>query len=98
MQKSGAVIDDILSSVEPYYYRVGSGQVLPAVEEAVLGMRAGDVWDLVIPPELGFGTKGRQSSPGKPRIAGDAILDCTLEMVAVPGKDEELLEANGLID
>merc|ERR1719171_706797 len=92
VQKSGAVIDDILSSPEPYYYRVGSGQVLPAVEEAVVNMKAGDVWDMEIPPALGFGTKGRQSSPGKPRIAGDAILECKLEMVAVPGKDEEILE------
>lgn len=98
VQKSGAVIDDILSSPEPYYYRVGSGQVLPAVEEAVVNMKAGDVWDMEIPPALGFGTKGRQSSPGKPRIAGDAILECKLEMVAVPGKDEEILEQNGISD
>ena len=37
-------------------------------------------------------------SPGKPRIAGTAILDFTLELVAVPGKDDEILEMNGLID
>ena len=37
-------------------------------------------------------------SPGKPRIPGDAILDCTLELVSVPGKDEEIIEMNGVID
>ena len=37
-------------------------------------------------------------SPGKPRISGTAILDFTLELVAVPGKDDEILEMNGLID
>ncbi len=37
-------------------------------------------------------------SPGKPRISGDAVLDFILELVAVPGKDEEILETNGLTD
>jgi peptidylprolyl isomerase len=55
-------------------------------------MRSGDVFRLTIPPELGFGEKGRSSSPGKPRIPGNAVLDFTLELVAVPGKDEELIE------
>jgi len=98
VRSNGAVIDNILESAEPYYYRVGSGQVVPAVEEAVVMMRSGDVWQLMVPPELGFGTKGRNSSPGKPRIAGDAILDFTLNLVAVPGKDEEILEENGILD
>jgi peptidylprolyl isomerase len=98
VQKSGVVIDDILASSEPYYYRVGSGQVLPGVEKAVVNMRAGDMWQLELPPELAFGTKGRSSSPGKPRISGDAVIDFTLELVGVPGKDEEILEANGLAE
>lgn len=37
-------------------------------------------------------------SPGKPRISGTANLDFTLELVAVPGKDDEILEMNGLMD
>lgn len=92
LQSSGQVIDDILTSAEPYYYRVGSGQVLPAIEKAVVMMKSGDVYQLTVPPEFGFGTKGRSSSPGKPRIPGTAILDLTLELVAVPGKDEELID------
>ena len=98
IEKTGQVIDDIMTSPEPYYYRAGSGQVVPAIEEAVLGMAPGDIWDLTVKPELGFGTKGRNSSPGKPRIAGDAILKFTLQLDGVPGKDEELIEANGIID
>ena len=95
---SGAVIDDIMNSAEPYYYRAGSGQVVPAIEEAVLQMTAGDVWELTVPPNLGFGTKGRSSSPGKPRISGDAILKFTLALDAVPGKDEEIIDMNGVLD
>jgi len=95
IQGTGAIIDNIMDSPEPYYYRAGSGVVVPAVEEAVLMMRTGDVWQMVVPPELGFGSKGRSASPGKPRIPGTAVLDFTLEMVAVPGKDEELLDVTG---
>ena len=70
----------------------------PAIEEAVLQMTAGDVWELTVPPNLGFGTKGRSSSPGKPRISGDAILKFTLALDAVPGKDEEIIDMNGVLD
>ena len=48
--------------------------------------------------KYGFGEKGRPSSPGKPRISGDAILQFTLALEGVPGKDEEIIEQNGLID
>jgi len=98
VQKTGQVIDNILDNPEAYYFRLGSGTVLPAVEEAVKLMKSGEVWDLEVPPALGFGPKGRSSSPGKPRVPGDAILDFTLELVAVPGKDEEMLEELGVRD
>jgi len=94
VQATGAVFDDIMSG-EPYYTRVGSGNVLPGVEEAVKLMRSGDTWNLTLPPELGFGPKGRPASPGKPRIPNGATLDFMLELVAVPGKDEELIEVAG---
>ena len=55
------MIDDIMATPEGYYFRVGSGQVLPAVEKAVVKMRTGDVWQLSIPPELGFGKEGRKA-------------------------------------
>lgn len=92
VKATGAVFDDIMSSPEPYYTRLGSGNVLPAVEEVLPLMRSGDVWDLTIPGKLGFGEKGRSASPGKPRIPGNAELSFTLELVAVPGKDDEILE------
>jgi len=85
-----------MSNPEGYYFRVGTGVVLPAVEQAVVKMKTGDVWQLTVPPALGFGEKGRSASPGKPRIPGDAVLDFTLELVAVPGKDDEIIEMNDL--
>ena len=98
VEKTGAVIDDIFNTPETYYYRVGSGQVVPAVEEAVQLMKPGDVYELTVPPALGLGSKGRQASAGKPRIAGDAILSFTLLLDSVPGKEEDIIEVNGLQD
>ena len=95
---TGAVFDDILESAEPYYTRVGSGNVLAAVDEAVKMMKTGDVWELTVPPELGFGKNGRSASPGKPRIPANAVISMTLELTTVPGKDDELIEANGILD
>jgi len=89
---TGAVFDDIMESVEPYYFRVGNEKVLPGVEEAVKMMRTGDVWELAVPGKLGFGEKGRSASPGKPRIPSNADLTFVVELAAVPGKDEEILD------
>jgi len=93
VKASGAVFDDILASPEPYYTRLGSYNVLPAVEEVLPLMRTGDKWQLTVPGKLGFGEKGRSASPGKPRIPSNAELDFILELVAVPGRDEEILES-----
>ena len=72
-----------------------SEKVLPGVEEAVKMMRSGDVWELAVPGKLGFGEKGRSASPGKPRIPSNADLTFLVELVAVPGKDDEILEVTG---
>jgi len=95
VKATGQIFDDILESPEAYYFRLGSGVTLPAVEEALLDMRTGDKWQLDVPGKLGFGEKGRQASAGKPRIPSNADLDFVLELVAVPGKDEEILEVTG---
>jgi len=95
---TGAVFDDILASPNPYYTRIGSGNVLPGVEEALVLMHSGDIWDLKIPGRLAFGEKGRSASAGKPRIPSNAVIDFRLELVAVPGRDEEILEINGVVE
>jgi len=93
VKSSGAVFDDILGSSEPYYTRLGSYNVVAGVEEVLPLMRTGDKWQLTVPGKLGFGEKGRSASPGKPRIPSNAELDFIIELVAVPGRDEEILES-----
>jgi peptidylprolyl isomerase len=44
---------------------------------------------------MAFGPKGRPSSAGKPRIPGDAIVMFEVEMVGLPGKEQELIDLIG---
>ncbi|CAB9497775.1 FKBP-type 22 kDa peptidyl-prolyl cis-trans isomerase [Seminavis robusta] len=88
-------IDDIFSTPEPYYTRVGSGGLLKGVESTLPLMRVGDRWELTIPSSLAFGSKGRPASAGKPRIPSDATIIFDVEMVGLPGKEPELIELMG---
>jgi FKBP-type peptidyl-prolyl cis-trans isomerase len=92
---NGVVFDDLFKKEGFYYHRVGSGNLVPGVEEALYLMHAGDVFELEIPGPLGFGPKGKKASPGQPSIPPNATLKYTLELLALPGRDEELLEVTG---
>ena len=95
VEATGNVIDDIFETPEPYYTRVGSGGLLKGVEEVLPSMRVGDRWILTIPGNLAFGSKGRPASAGKPRIPSDATIIFEVEMVGLPGKEQELIELIG---
>lgn len=55
-------------------------------------MRVGDIYELTIPGQLAFGSKGRRASAGKPSIPPNATVNYTLELTTIPGKDRELIE------
>jgi len=44
---------------------------------------------------MAFGSNGRPASAGKPRIPGDAIIDFEVEMVGLPGREQELIDIIG---
>lgn len=88
-------IDDIFGTPEPYYTRVGSGGLLKGVEEVLPMMATGDRWVLTIPSNLAFGPKGRPASAGKQRIPANAEITFDVEIVAIPGKEQELIELIG---
>ncbi|CAM9309422.1 unnamed protein product, partial [Discosporangium mesarthrocarpum] len=87
--------DNILDSQEPYYMRVGGGNLVKGVEEAITMMHLGDKWEITCPSELGFGNKGRPPSPGRPRIPPGAELTYLVEVVSLPGKEQELFDLVG---
>ena len=45
--------------------------------------------------ELAFGQKGRPASAGKPRIPADQVITFELEIVGLPGREQELIELIG---
>ena len=44
---------------------------------------------------MAFGKEGRRASAGKPRIPADATIVFDLEVVAVPGREVELIDLIG---
>lgn len=92
---TGNTVDDIFETPEPYYTRVGSGGLIKGIEEVIPLMRVGDRFFVTIPGKLAFGPKGRPASAGKPRIPSDATITFDIEMVTLPGKEQELIELIG---
>jgi FKBP-type peptidyl-prolyl cis-trans isomerase 2 len=52
----GDVIDSNLAGGDPLVYTQGGGQLLPALERALAGMRGGERKKIAIPPEDAFGS------------------------------------------
>jgi len=88
-------IDDIFDTPEPYYTRCGSGGLIKGVEEVLPMMKLGDRWELTVPSKLAFGSKGRSASAGRPRIPADIDVVFEVEVVALPGREPELIELIG---
>jgi|GEM_PF-528436 len=52
-----AKIDGAVFDTEPLNFTVGEGFMIPAIEEAVLGMKVGEEKTVVVPPEKGYGER-----------------------------------------
>jgi len=55
----------------------------------------GDRYFITVPGKMAFGPKGRPSSAGKPRVPGDATVTFDVEMLTLPGKEQELIDIIG---
>jgi FKBP-type peptidyl-prolyl cis-trans isomerase len=66
MLLNGTVFDQADAS-KPLKIRLGRGNLVEGWEEALQKMHRGEKWLLIIPPELGYGSRGRP--PSIPRSA-----------------------------
>jgi FKBP-type peptidyl-prolyl cis-trans isomerase len=68
-------------SAKPFGFPLGSGQVIGGWDEGVRGMRVGGTRRLIVPPSLGYGSRG---VPGK--IPPDATLTFDIQLLGVVDK------------
>ncbi|MFL5873248.1 MAG: FKBP-type peptidyl-prolyl cis-trans isomerase [Solirubrobacterales bacterium] len=76
--KTGKEFDSSWSRNEPFTFTLGEGLVIPGWEEGFEGIKVGGRRELVIPPELGYGSSG---SP--PAIPANETLVFVVDLEAV---------------
>ena len=75
---AGAKFDSSKDRGDPFRFSLGGGQVIRGWDEGVAGMKVGGTRRLVIPPELGYGTRGAGEV-----IPPNATLLFEVELLAV---------------
>jgi FKBP-type peptidyl-prolyl cis-trans isomerase len=63
---------------EPIEFTLGAGQIIKGWEEGIAGMQVGEKRHLSVPPELGYGEKGRGE-----RIPPNATLEFDVELLGL---------------
>lgn len=76
---NGDVFDSSRFTGRPIAFILGRGQVISGWDEGLLGMHVGGERQLVIPPELAYGTRGRGTIPP------NATLIFEVRLVGIPG-------------
>ena len=54
----GRKFDSSVDRREPFEFSLGAGQVIRGWDEGVAGMKVGGKRTLIVPPELGYGSRG----------------------------------------
>src|ERR1700710_3103857 len=76
---AGEVLDSS-EGAEPLAYLQGNGNLIPGLEKALEGKRAGDAVNVTIPPEEGYGVSDATLIQEVPRSAFEGIADIEVGM------------------
>ncbi|XWS37714.1 hypothetical protein CRYUN_Cryun19dG0068700 [Craigia yunnanensis] len=77
LKKNGKIFDSNVGRA-PFKFRLGVGEVIRGWDVGVEGMRIGDKRKLIIPPSMGYGSKGAGG-----RIPPNSWLEFDVELVGV---------------
>lgn len=72
----GTVFDEAQDPAMPFSPRVGRGELIEAWDQALTRMHRGEKWILIVPYELGYGTRGNP-----PKIPRRATLVFEMELL-----------------
>lgn len=73
---------------QPRDYRFGTGQMLPGMDEGILGMKTGGKRKLNIPGNLAFGNKAIPAAVGRPAVPKQTPLQVEVTLEFIPGQDD----------
>lgn len=76
--KRGAKFDSSVDRKSPFSFPLGAGRVIKGWDEGVEGMKVGGKRELIIPAELGYGSRGAGAD-----IPPGATLDFEVELLGV---------------
>jgi peptidylprolyl isomerase len=75
--KSGREFDSSWGDEEPYAFYLGTGEVLEGWDRGLVGMKVGGRRELIVPPDLAFGSTGGAT------IAPNSTLVFVVDLLAV---------------
>jgi FKBP-type peptidyl-prolyl cis-trans isomerase len=76
MLLDGTVFDQSLDPEQPFRARIGRGDLISGWDQAVQKMHKGEKWLLIVPYELGYGSRGNP-----PKIPRRATLVFEMELI-----------------
>jgi FKBP-type peptidyl-prolyl cis-trans isomerase SlyD len=101
----GTTVDSNVGQ-DPLTYTQGKGEILPALEEALLGQAIGDTSEVALTAEQGYGPRNpeafqevaKDSVPEEARTAGMMLMATTTEGQQIPVRVQEIKDETVVLD